>query len=351
MEAIKQHISGNLRFLVIQTAFLGDALLATALLEDLHKAYPQSDIDFLVRQDAAPLFKNHPFISRLLIRNKKEGYASSLFKLANEIRDRHYTAIFNAQRFAATGWLTVQAQAGYTAGFNKSPFSTKFTLAAEHLTNAGLHEIERNRLLIAEWVENPESLPKIYPDPASIEKVKNLLPPKYLVIAPGSVWQTKRTPIEVWSNFLKQLKPEIPIVFIGGHDEKPFADLIIKESGIGLSFNYCGHFSLIESAVTISNAVITYSNDSAPIHLASCMNAPIAAMFCNTVPAFGFGPVSQHSWVIETEEILPCRPCGLTGKPACPLGHFKCGTTLPTSKMINSFYRALQVFEKSDHLH
>ncbi len=51
---------------------------------------------------------------------------------------------------------------------------------------------------------------------------------------------------------------------------------------------------------------------------------PVTAVFCSTAPAFGFTPLSDRSWVVETSLDLPCRPCGLHGKKACPEGHFRC---------------------------
>jgi heptosyltransferase-2 len=49
------------KFLVIQTAFIGDAVLATALVEKLHQFYPEANIDFLVRKGNEGLFATPPF--------------------------------------------------------------------------------------------------------------------------------------------------------------------------------------------------------------------------------------------------------------------------------------------------
>jgi heptosyltransferase-2 len=38
------------KILVIQTAFIGDVILATGVIESLHAAYPSAQIDFLVRK-------------------------------------------------------------------------------------------------------------------------------------------------------------------------------------------------------------------------------------------------------------------------------------------------------------
>ena len=50
------------KFLIIQTAFIGDVVLATALAEKLHAFYPGVQIDFLLRKGKENLLKSHPFI-------------------------------------------------------------------------------------------------------------------------------------------------------------------------------------------------------------------------------------------------------------------------------------------------
>ena len=74
----------------------------------------------------------------------------------------------------------------------------------------------------------------------------------------------------------------------------------------------------------MQGATMNYVNDSGPLHIASAMNAPVTAVFCSTVPAFGFGPLRANGRVVETTENLTCRPCGLHGYKACPQGHFRC---------------------------
>ena len=49
--------------LVIQTAFTGDVVLATALIEKLHHFYPDAQIDFLVRKGNEGLLTDHPFLN------------------------------------------------------------------------------------------------------------------------------------------------------------------------------------------------------------------------------------------------------------------------------------------------
>ena len=91
-----------------------------------------------------------------------------------------------------------------------------------------------------------------------------------------------------------------------------------------------GELTLLQSAALMKDAQMNYVNDSAPLHIASAMNAPVTAFFCSTVPAFGFTPLSDNSKIVEVKN-LECRPCGLHGHKVCPKGNFKCGNEIEMS--------------------
>ena len=69
------------KILIIQTAFIGDVVLATALLEKWRRFYPEDQIDFLVRKGNEGLLDGHPFLHEVLIWNKKENKTKNLFQL------------------------------------------------------------------------------------------------------------------------------------------------------------------------------------------------------------------------------------------------------------------------------
>ena len=115
------------KILVIQTAFIGDVVLATSLLETLHENYPQASIDIIVRQGNESLFNEHPFISELIVWNKKENKYLHWLQVLQRIRAKKYDLLINLQRYAATGLWTVLSKATTTIGFDKNPFSFLFT--------------------------------------------------------------------------------------------------------------------------------------------------------------------------------------------------------------------------------
>jgi len=81
---------------------------------------------------------------------------------------------------------------------------------------------------------------------------------------------------------------------------------------------------------------MNYVNDSAPMHFASAMNAAVTAVYCSTLPAFGFVPLSDISFIVETKEELSCRPCGLHGRPECPEQHFNCANQIANEQLLYS---------------
>jgi heptosyltransferase-2 len=95
-----------------------------------------------------------------------------------------------------------------------------------------------------------------------------------------------------------------------------------------------GKLSLLQSCALMKEPKMNYVNDSAPLHLASSVNAPVTAFFASTVPAFGFGPLSDNSTTLGLDG-LDCRPCGLHGYKECPKGHFKCGHLIDLSSVNN----------------
>ena len=162
------------RILVIQTAFIGDVVLATGLLETLHLEYPGAELDLLVRKGNEALFGDHPFLHKVLIWDKQKSKYKHLFEVLHQIRKNKYDLILNLQRFAATGFLTAFSNAKRTIGFDKNPFSTFFTDKVKHVISddgRALHEIERNHELIRTLTSHPISNPKLYPSKKDFEFV------------------------------------------------------------------------------------------------------------------------------------------------------------------------------------
>ncbi len=313
------------KILVIQTAFIGDVILATSLLEKLYKHYPDSQIDVLVRKGNESLLKGHPFVNKVLVWNKKQNKISNLLKISKEIRNQKYDLLINLQRFFSSGFIAARSKAKEIRGFKKNPLSLFFSKAFKHEISTDKnspHEIYRNHQLIADLTDAKAEKPKLYPSQAAFEKTK--IEESYITIAPSSVWYTKQLPSKNWILLMNKIPMDTKIFLLGAPTDKTFCEDLASKSDHPNIVVKASELSLLESAALMSRAKMNYVNDSAPLHLASAMNAPVTAFFCSTVPSFGFGPLSDIQEIKQIEQPLACRPCGITGKKECPLGHFNC---------------------------
>lgn len=334
-------LSQKNKILIIQTAFIGDVILATSFIRQVHNSYPNAEIHFLLRAGNQKITEHNPLIQKTIIWNKSEKW-KSLFKCIKEVRKENYNIVFNIQRFFNSGLITALSKAKIKIGFDKNPMSFFFTHKVKHMIphtteSSYLHEVERNQQLISPLVKqelNP-TRPELYFTAKEKEKVEaikkesNSEGKPYIVMAPSSVWFTKQLQKKKWVELVRNLI-DYQIYCIGGPDDKNYIDEIIQNQHHAI--NLCGKLSLTESAYLMQDAHKVMVNDSAPLHLASSVNAKTIAFFCSTVEEFGYGPLSDDHHIISKK--LDCKPCGLHGKKECPLGHFNCSERIEINQVM-----------------
>lgn len=323
------------KFLIIQTAFIGDVVLATPLIEKLHAFFPEARIDFLLRKGNEQLLTGHPYIHEILVWDKKNEKQRNLFRMLARIRENRYDKLINVQRFFATGLLTAFSGAKETIGFDKNPLSTFFTKKIKHPIGGitAVHETERNLELIRDFTDGSLYKPKLYPSAADYLAVVDFSKGKYITLSPASVWFTKQFPASQWIQFINKIPAGFNIYLLGGPGDKLLCENIRNACNRADIQVLAGRLNYLQSAALMSRACMNYVNDSAPLHFASAMNAPVTAVYCSTIPGFGFGPLSDIRHVVELNQPLDCRPCGLHGYSSCPKGHFRCAMDIRTGQL------------------
>jgi ADP-heptose:LPS heptosyltransferase len=185
------------------------------------------------------------------------------------------------------------------------------------------HETGRLLDLYAPLGKAVRTLPRLYPTASDLEAVAGHAHRSYITVAPASVWFTKQWPEEKWAEFISKMPQGLETHLTGAPSDRELCERIATKCGREVRI-HCGRLTLLQTAALMRGAVMNYANDSAPVHIASAVGAKVCAVFCSTVPGFGFTPLSEGSVVVETAQKLDCRPCGLHGHRACPKGHFKC---------------------------
>ena len=86
-----------MKILVVRFRQMGDAILATPLLSTLRANYPDAQIDFVLNERIAPLFEDHPAISRIITFTDDERHAPLTYirKVWRTVHETHYDAIID----------------------------------------------------------------------------------------------------------------------------------------------------------------------------------------------------------------------------------------------------------------
>lgn len=307
------------KLLVIQTAYFGDVLLTTSLIELLHSHDPHMEIDLLVQPSRAVIFRDHPYINYVWTFDKRRKLRS-LMTLIPQLRRQRYRMVINAHRHGSSGLIALLCGAKEVVGYDVHPLSRFFTHRIPYHVGSE-HEVSRLCRLAQFMTRDEKAMPRLYPSASDYEKVTRTTP--YITISPGSVWQTKQWPNAYWIELINQIPDDVDVLLLGGVGEQDLCEQIKSQTNRPVE-NLAGVYDFLESGALMQGAIMNYTQDSAPLHIASAMNAPVTAVFCSTSPQYGYGPLSQVSYVRETHLELPCRPCGVHGHRECPLGHFKC---------------------------
>jgi heptosyltransferase-2 len=240
--------------------------------------------------------------------------------------------VINTHRHFSAGLLTAFSGAKQKIGFSQNPWSWTFHKKVKHSWD--LHETQRNHLLIAELTDAEAAKPRLYPS-SQDQKVKELYPKPYISISAASLWATKQLPLEIWAQFMDALPKELEVLLMGGPADQEICTKLAKLSQHKNTRVIAGQHNFLEDVVIMQHAKMNYVLDSAPLHICSASNAPVTAVFCSTSPSFGFGPLSDISYIVETKNALDCRPCGAHGHKKCPKGHFQC-SGIQIQQLLNS---------------
>ncbi len=328
------------KFLIIQTAFIGDAVLTLPMIQKLKELNPESLIDVIAIPSTTEIFGLSPAVNHVHVFDKRGKHKNlfRLYKFAEFIKQNKYTRIYAPHRSLRTSILVMLSGVRETYGFNVNSLPHIYKYLAEY--EKASHEVERNLSLIRYPVEedNWKILPKVKIPPAAERKVDDYLgefgtKEGFTAVAPGSVWNTKIYPPEYMEQIIRYLSKEYGQVFIiGGESDKEicsgFADSIQ-----GNVKSTAGDFNFAESIALLRRAKILISNDSAPAHLGMCADIPVLMLYCSTVPDFGFYPYNKKSYFLSFNDLF-CKPCGIHGFDECPLGSFACGYNLKPETVI-----------------
>jgi heptosyltransferase II len=323
-----------MKILIIQTAWIGDNILTTPLVESCATV---GSVDILTTPVSRDVFVGNPNAGEIIIYDKhgaEKGLRGFLRKVA-EVHTHEYDVALLAQKWWRSALLARFAKIPVRIGFDDSPAKILYTQTVQYDKNAS--EVVR-LLALGEKIDAvaQSRYPKIYFDDENIANARAFLGgmAEFVVLAPSSSWNTKRYPFFMELAKLFSQKG-YAVVAIGSESDRRLCDETVASLPGGKVF---AGMPLKDVAALVSLSKVAVTNDSGAAHIASAAGAKTLTIFGPTTPEMGFAPAGQLVATIDTP--LSCRPCGAHGGKKCPLSHHECMRAIEPERILD---KALQI--------
>jgi heptosyltransferase-2 len=333
-----------MKILIIQTAFLGDLILTTSFFREVKQKYKDAEIHLIVNKGTEDILVGNQNITRVIPFDKAKVRKSILyfFTFIQNLRNENFDLCICPHFSHRSSLISFFSGAKERIGYKEAGFSFLHTKKISRPTR-GKHEVDKLFSLIYDLTKEftiEKKRPELFFPEDRVSRIKDLLKlhnlkNNFIILAPSSVWETKRMPTERFKELFNLIthNTNYPIVLIGSSKDQILCENIIDRrlpdnakktlSNPERIFNLAGKTDLVELSYVISQAKAIVSNDSSPIHFASAHNIPTLMIYGATIPDFGYSTLADKQYIAEVKD-LPCRPCGIHGGKVCPEKHFKC---------------------------
>lgn len=337
------------RVLVVKLDHLGDVLLATPVLSNLRRAYPNTELHVLTGAWSRVVLEKHPDVSKVIEYNSpafcRTGQPTSLkqtFRLYRALRRQKYDLIVELRGDWRIIWFAflrltpkrldrAALQVENKLGFVRFTGTHETTRNLDVLKQAGIPiPVQTTTFSVTTEDEKWAS------DFLATHQIDREYP--LIAIHPGSPIELKRWLPERYAELADWLIAQkgAQILFVGVKDEiQIITDIQARMQGE--SINIAGKTTLTELASILHKCNIFIGNDSGPMHLA-------AAVGIHTIGLYGpgdptrFGPVGAKCQTIRRK--LDCPPCSGT---TCRFGEEGCMSKIQVTDVI-------QTLETTAHL-
>jgi heptosyltransferase-2 len=353
MEERRDTVYDSGDILVVPKGFLGDFVLMSPVFRALKESAPDRRVLFLSSPGFASYAAQNRFIDEVICfdRGGKHRGIKGLLRFAKELRGRKIETAFSFHRSWRTGLLLFLSRIPRRISYSGALSSILYTECVNK--KAECHEVLRNLSLVvqcmsAQWRERllramNFQTSDIFMEVATVsdadvsESVRSLdvESGSYVVLAPGSAWETKQ-----WSSYqFRRLAMELSdrgkrVIVLGAKNDQQTARIVTEGLGANV-VNLCGATSLAELVYLIKNAEGLVCNDSLALHVASAVKTPTVAVFCATSPRFGFGPWNNRAVIVEKGDLF-CKPCRRHGSKHCPNGTRMCSTLVSAKDVLQA---------------
>jgi ADP-heptose:LPS heptosyltransferase len=183
-----------------------------------------------------------------------------------------------------------------------------------------MHKMDEHLMKLASLGIDPLANSRFFMPVSDQEKeyIDQLIDPEWkrmVVISPGAKSHLKRWAAVKFARLADKIVSELKcrVILVGNEDDNETMGHIMSAVTTPVK-DLCCTTTIGALAELMKRSDLVITNDSAPLHVASAVNAPTLAIFGPTDER-KYGPLGSKSRVIKPEK--PCRPCG---RALCAIG-------------------------------
>lgn len=335
-----------MKILLVQTSWLGDTILSTPVIAGIKQIYPDAELWMLTTPLASALVKPDPLLAGVLTfdkRNQDSGI-KGFVRMGTRLKHLNFDAAYSLHKSYRTAMLLWLSGIPLRIGFADAKLP--FLYHNRSRRKPADHDVLRNLSLISGEIspDAPDGALRLFApqNKDASPQVQEVLARlnKYVVLVPGSAWQTKMWPWQGYRQVAKNLLAKgYPVVLLGAPSERAVSEKVAR--GIDV-FNLAGKTNISDAMLLVSNSSLVVCNDSMALHMASAFKVPNVAIFCSTSASFGFGPWQNNAIVLERDD-LECQPCGPHGWKRCPTETEACMRELTPQTVVAAAEKLLDI--------
>jgi heptosyltransferase I len=311
-----------LKILILKPSSLGDIIQALPVLRLLKLHFRDAEIHWWIDSSLAPLLEGDPDLAGI-VRFERKRWSSlanwpEMFRSIQWLRARQFDWVIDLQGLLRSGIFAWLARGKFLVGLDNPREGSRegarlfYDLAVR--APKGTHAIGRYLSVLPALGVPPDASFQWLPErPQIAAAVKAKWPElgaasRWMAIQPGARWDTKRWPVENFTQLVRLLAqryPDVRFAVFGSAGERALGE-IISSAAPERILNLCGKTSLLEMIEWLRLCELMVTNDTGPMHVAAALGVPLIALFGPTDPR-STGPYGQLENVIRTD--LPCSPC------------------------------------------
>lgn len=326
--------------------WIGDLVMATPILTDLRKAFPEAHITAMCRAPIAELLEEDLDINELFTFHKVSGFGHRAQKrdIVQKIRQGKYDlGILLTNSFSSASWFwqgKVRRIVGYKGQlrslFLTDRVSLPKALQTQHLV------LSYKMLLEPLGIPLSESAPRLYLMEKEIHEARALLTrmgvdKNHILVGinPGAAYGSAKCWLperfrEVTEKLLEN--KSITVIYFGDPNTAPLIKQICENLPSRV-VNLAGLTSIRQLACLIKLCDILLTNDSGPMHIAAAVGIPLVALFGSTNDATT-GPYKTGTVIHKRVDCSPCY------KRVCPID-FRCMKRIEVQEVIEKILQNL----------